>query len=115
MKRTEHQEQVALFQWMRMQHPKITIFAIPNAAKRSPQLANYMKSEGLMAGVADIFLMKAVGKYHGLFIEMKSQSGTVSDSQKKFLDKADAEGYATCVCYSYEEAKEIVEKYLQSK
>lgn len=113
MKRTEHQEQVALFQWMRMQYPKVTMFSIPNAAKRSPQLASYMKAEGLMAGVSDIFLMKPVGKFHGLFLEMKSQTGTISDSQKKFLAKANAEGYATCVCYSYEEAKEIIKNYLQ--
>ena len=51
MQQNEHYEQAAVIQWFRMAYPKLIMFAIPNAAKRSPQLANYMKAEGLLAGV----------------------------------------------------------------
>ena len=115
MIKSEHQEQVSVIQWMRMQYPKITIFAIPNAAKRSPQLASYMKAEGMLAGTSDLFIMKPMGKYHGLFIEMKSAGGKVSPSQKEFIEKANFEGYLAKVCFSFEEAKEVIKNYLQDK
>lgn len=109
---SEHQIQVALFQWMRISNPKTIMFSIPNAAKRSPQLANYMKAEGMLAGVSDIFLMKPNKKYHGMFIELKSAKGKLTDQQKYFLEQAKAQGYATCVCFSFEEAQAAITNYL---
>ena len=91
MQQNEHYEQSAVIQWFRLAYPKLIIFAIPNAAKRSPQLANYMKAEGMLAGVADLFLMKPSKTHHGLFIEMKSKTGKLTDQQKYFLEQAKAQ------------------------
>ena len=113
MQQNEHYEQSAVIQWFRLAYPKLIIFAIPNAAKRSPQLANYMKAEGMLAGVADLFLMKPSKTHHGLFIEMKSKTGKLTDQQKYFLEQAKAQGYATCVCFSFEEAQAVITNYLQ--
>lgn len=110
----EHQEQSAVIQWFRVAYPRLIMFAIPNAAKRSPQLANYMKAEGMLAGVADLFLMKPSGKYHGMFIEMKAPKGLVSEKQEYFLEQARKQGYATCVCYGFEQAQAEITKYLQN-
>ena len=112
--RTEHDEQVALFRWMKAAHPKLIMFSIPNAAKRSPQLANYMKAEGLLAGVADLFLMKPIGKYHGLFIEMKAAKGKVSDQQAYFIEQANLNGYKAIVCFGFDEAHVAITNYLHN-
>jgi len=112
MQQSEHQEQVAVIQWFRMAYPKLIMFAIPNAAKRSPQLASYMKAEGMLAGVSDLFLMKPNKTHHGLFVEMKSKAGKVSDQQEYFIGMAKANGYAACVCYSFDEAQAAITNYL---
>lgn len=110
----EHAEQVAVIQWFRVQFPRLIMFAIPNAAKRSPQLANYMKAEGMLAGVADLFLMKPSGKYHGMFIEMKAPKGIVSENQEYFLQQARDMGYKAVVCRGFDEAQSEIIKYLQN-
>lgn len=112
MQQNEHYEQSAVIQWFRLAYPKLIMFAIPNAAKRSPQLANYMKAEGMLAGVADLFLMKPSKTHHGLFIEMKSKTGKLTDQQKYFLEQAKAQGYAASVCFSFEEAQAAITNYL---
>jgi hypothetical protein len=113
MKITEHQIQSALFQWFKIQHPKLIMFAIPNAAKRSFAQASYMKAEGLISGIADIFLMCANKTHHGLFIELKSAKGKLSEQQAYFLEQAKERGYQAIVCYSFDEAKTAITNYLQ--
>ena len=112
MSNPEHDEQVAVVRWFRMAYPRLVIFAIPNAAKRSPQLANYMKAEGLLPGVSDLFVMQPNKTKHGLFIEMKSKKGKLSEQQEYFLKLADEKGYATCVCYGADEAMAAIVRYL---
>lgn len=111
---SEYDEQVAVINWFRIQFPKLILFAIPNGEYRHIATAIKLKKSGVVAGVSDLFLMKPSGKYHGLFIEMKQKKGIVSDKQKYFLEQAELQGYATCVCYSFEEAQSKITKYLQN-
>jgi hypothetical protein len=112
MQQSEHQIQVAVVTWFRMQFPKLILFAIPNGGMRNIGTAIKLKNEGVLAGVADLFLMSPNKMHHGLFIEMKAAKGKVSDQQKYFLEQAQAKGYATCVCHSFDEAQAIINKYL---
>ena len=89
------------------------MFAVPNAAKRSPKLCMMMKAEGLKSGVPDIFLPLAKKNYHGLFIEMKSQKGKVSDAQNEYMDYLRSNGYHCAICYGFEEAKKAILEYLK--
>lgn len=72
-----------------------------------------MKKEGLRSGVPDIFVAEPRGSYHGLFIEMKSKNGKVSQDQKTFLEKAGEKNYFCFVCFSFEEARGVVKSYLE--
>lgn len=117
---TEHQHQVNLFQWAKMQsgkHPELKLmFAVPNAAKRNLNTAMYMKAEGLASGVPDIFLPCARGAYHGLFIELKRAKGSVvSKTQKVYLDGLNMQGYKAVVCYGFDEAKNVILGYLKQE
>ncbi len=115
-KPTEHDEQCALFSWaarMEYHHPELRLlFAVPNAGKRSIGSAMYYKAEGLKSGVPDIFLPFPNGVHHGLIIEMKVKGGKVSENQKAWLDALTMEYYAVHVCWSFEEAKSVICKYL---
>jgi len=115
MKTTEHQEQVALVTWFRLQYKqnKYCLFAIPNGGSRHIVTAVKLKAEGVLAGVSDLFLMIPKGEYHGMFIEMKAKGGKLSESQKEFMEAASSMNYKAVVCYGFDEAKEAITKYLQ--
>jgi hypothetical protein len=110
----EHQIQVAVVTWFRLQYPKLIMFAIPNGGMRNIGTAIKLKNEGVLAGVADLFLMSPNKTHHGLFIEMKAAKGKVSDQQKYFLEQAQAKGYATCVCHSFDEAQAAIICFLRN-
>ena len=74
-----------------------------------------MKAEGVLAGVADLFLMVGNEGYHGLFIEMKTKEGRQADTQKIFEFQCEASGYKYAICRSVEEFKETIEDYLEDK
>ena len=122
MKRSEHQEQVALISWFNLQYAtfKHHIFAIPNGAHLAGDakvrtIKMYkMKSEGFLNGVSDLFLMIPKGGWHGMFIEMKSKDGVLSDDQKEFIGRANLMGYQSIVCYGFEDAKAAISEYLKS-
>lgn len=114
MQQNEHKEQKALIQWFRMAHPKLIMFAIPNGGARNIVTAVKLKDEGVLAGVADLFLMKPIGKYHGLFIEMKAAKGKVSDQQAYFIEQANLNGYKAIVCFGFDEAHVAITNYLHN-
>lgn len=113
---SEAQEQRALFQWAKLaeqQYPELKLLHhVPNGEKRDARTAANLKKEGVKAGVPDIVLPVARGNYHGLYIELKTQKGTLQKSQKEWLKALDEEGYATKVCRGWLEAREVIEKYL---
>ncbi len=115
---SEHAHQSALFSWAATRDDLRLMYAIPNAAKRSPRLAAYMKSEGLKKGCPDICLPVARHGYHGLYIELKrpkspgKAAGRVTPEQADYLAALRAEGYAAHVCYGWDEARSVIEQYL---
>jgi hypothetical protein len=114
---TEHQEQVAVITWFRLQHRQYAnyLFAIPNGGVRNIGTAVKLKKEGVLAGVPDLFLMMPMNGYHGLWIEIKAINGRVSNSQKQFMGAATLMGYHAVVCYGFNDAKNAINNYLQNK
>jgi len=113
---TEHQEQAALIMWFQDAYPdiKTRLFAIPNGAHKSRAAASKFSAEGLRAGVPDLMLPVPSSGYHGLFIEMKrAKGGRLSDTQKDWLEFLGAQGYMATACHGFEEAKEVISKYLK--
>jgi len=113
----EHQEQVALVTWAKFESGRVPqlalLFAIPNAGKRSRGAGGKLRAEGMKAGVPDLCLPVAAGKYHGLFIELKAKGGRPTDEQKTWLRALAAQGYCACICVGWEEAKNTIERYLR--
>lgn len=109
--RLEHDEQVEVAHWLRLH--SVLHCAIPNAAKRSPKLASYLKSEGLSAGAPDLILFtRPPGRpeAHGVALEMKrAQGGKVSDLQKLWHEKLEAEGWVVLIGHGAADAKKKLE------
>lgn len=115
MKNEEHLAQSLLIKWFRLQYPLMAkcLWAIPNGGARHIGTALKLKSEGVTAGVSDLFLMIPNNGQHGLFIEMKSKVGKLQQNQAEFLNLAESMGYGAEVAYSFEEGQKIIQKYLQ--
>jgi hypothetical protein len=113
---SEHDEQVALFDWANLQanrDPALRLlFAVPNGGKRHTVTAMRLRDEGVKAGVPDILLPVARGGYHGLAIEMKHGRNKPTPEQAEWLAALAAEGWQTCVAYGFEEARQAIQDYL---
>lgn len=117
-KRQQHEakEQEALFTWARMQeflYPALKmLFAVPNGGSRHKLEAANLKKQGVKSGVPDVCLPVPSREYHGLYIEMKSEKGKVSDNQDWWIGKLREYGYKVEVCYSTESAINAIKQYL---
>ena len=116
---TESSEQQALFQWAALQcriYPELDLlYHTPNGGLRSKAEAGRFKAEGVKAGVPDICLPVARGRWHGLYIELKRQrGGKVSVSQRKWIDALHDQDYYAAVCIGWEAAAAVILKYLQT-
>lgn len=110
----EHNLQVACVTWFRLQYPKLrkALFSVPNGGTRHKREAVTLKEEGLTAGVSDLILAIPNRENAGVFIEMKTQTGTVSDEQKEFLTLMRSLGYRTEVVRSFDQfVKVVVEQF----
>lgn len=123
LKATEHQEQVAVVRWFRLQYPRLRgcLFAIPNGSHlagtplQRAKKVQRMKSEGFTPGVADLFLMVPKGPFAGLWIEMKREKycpSDVSEEQREFIALATDQGYMACVCGGAKAAMATIAGYL---
>jgi hypothetical protein len=82
-----------------------------NGVKLSKSQAGKAKASGMLSGVPDLFLPVPRGKYHGLYIEMKSAKGRIMPSQSRYLKAVSDFGYSAVVCYSAIEAIKTIENY----
>lgn len=116
---TEAQEQSTLIKWANLQEGKYPelrwLHHIPNGGSRHPIEAVNLKRQGVKAGVPDLFLPYASGKYHGLYIEMKStdKNARLSKEQKEWRDGLIENGYKFHCCKGFEEAKDAIIDYLE--
>ena len=117
---SESEEQRMLMEWAEWSkgnHPELELlFHIPNGGSRNLIEARHLKEQGVKAGVPDIMLPVSRGGYHGLFIEMKRQKGgKISKEQEHWIVKLNWKGYLAVVCAGWEEAAEMLMKYLKEE
>ena len=115
---TEAQEQAYVIKWsqqpcIRAQWPELALlFHIPNGGTRDAVEGKHLKQQGVKKGVPDLCLPVPSGKYHGLFIEMKTDKGRASDAQRQWIERLKAVGYFAQVCHGWEAAVATLEWYL---
>lgn len=118
---TENQEQMTLYKWsqqpsVRRQYPELKLmFHIPNERHCDPQQGKNLKRMGVRSGVPDLFLPVPRGRYHGLWIEMKTETGHTSDTQEWWGEQLAAQGYFWEVCNGWQSAAVVLEWYMNLK
>lgn len=68
---------------------------------------------GYKKGVPDILVFVPRGRYHGLCIEVKSAKGRITREQNRWHDNLERNGYFVMIPRSIEQAKELIEQYMQ--
>lgn len=115
----EFQEQCALITWLgyeRKKYPELAyLYAIPNGGKRSKATAGQMKAMGVKAGIPDLCLPVPRGPYHGFYLELKSERGSLSPAQRDVLEFLKGVGYATGVYRTAAEARDKILAYLNQR
>lgn len=113
-KQEEHRIQTAMVDWFRAQYPKMqhNLFAVPNGGRRDAVTGAMLKAEGVLAGVADLILLKSNRHYGALLIETKTRKGKQRDSQKEWESKITKDGYKYVIVRSLDDFMCEVKSYL---
>lgn len=96
--------------WIPNTHPGIKNKIIENFKWRI--IATLKLTGCLRKGFPDLNLPVASGKWHGLYIELKKESGEPSEEQKWWLRQLTHQGYYACVCKGENAAKRVLIQYL---
>lgn len=125
----EERLQVQTATWLRLQHPNLPAFHVPNGGQRPltqvkdrrtggfkfvPIIGQKLKDAGAKAGVPDWLILEPSGDWHGCAIELKTKGGSLQPSQVAFLEILSSNGYFTAVCWSLEGFQAAVGEYLNS-
>jgi hypothetical protein len=123
---TEHQIQCAIVDWCSKNRSGIVAFGlarstewisdflvkIPNEGKRSWFIGKVMKKEGLKKGVSDLFLALPRREKCGLWIEVKSKYGKLTNEQSTWLELMYKLNYGIAVINSVDEGIQAIKDYL---
>jgi hypothetical protein len=115
---TEHEEQVALFQWAAAneeEHEELKLlFAVPNGGYRPMTTAAMLREEGVKAGVPDCCLPVARGRFYSLWLELKraDRSNHPTPAQAEWIECLRSYGHMAVVCYGAQEAIKVITDYL---
>lgn len=115
MKHPESNLQIACVKWFRYSYPDYQnlLMSVPNGGYRNKREAGRLISEGVVRGVPDLFLAVPKKGFSGLWIEMKSEKGKLTEHQAEMLIVLERVGYMTQVCRSLDEFVNIITKYLR--
>jgi len=86
---------------------------VPNGGKRPKGEAGKLKAMGTKPGYPDLTLPRRHTRWHGLAIELKSPTGSVSPDQKDWLNAFVADGWLVTVCRSLDEFIAVLHVFLE--
>ena len=125
---SEDSIQMSCVSWFRIAHPELArlLHHSANEGKRTTRIVHThagtrvvcsggarLKAMGMQTGFPDLFLAVPSRGMHGLFIEMKSETGRLEPSQREMLALLSEQGYATAVCRSLDDFQRVTDSYLQ--
>ena len=111
MKETHEQKQ--LIQWTRTDPRFQYLFHIPNESVGGQGWMIRNRQMGVRAGVPDLFYPVPSNGYHGLFVEMKTDKGRLSNKQARWISCLREFGYKVVIARGWEEARDALIEYLE--
>lgn len=102
--------------WLKSEYPnlrgKFTATVGGASLKSGPASYNKLRASGYLPGIPDVLIFKAHLPFHGLFIEMKTPRGRVTEEQQAVHAALREEGYLVEVCRTFKAFKFVVNTYM---
>lgn len=109
---SEAQEQEVVIQYCDLKH--IPVYHVPNGGYRNAREGARLKAQGVKPGVPDLCIPVARSGFHGLYIEMKTETGKPSKAQTKWIYTLRVQGYCAYVCRGAESAIDLIDRYMSN-
>lgn len=111
----EYIEQCGVVAWARASQNKYPglelLHCSLNGVKLTLMQSVRAKKQGMLAGVADLFLPIPRNGFNGLYIEMKAKKVKANEGQLSFIDAVMQHGYLAVVCVGAEAAIQTIKDY----
>lgn len=128
-KQLEFELQKNICKFLSLQFPKVLFIsdATSGAKLTMPQAVRNSLIQKSDFKIPDLQILEANKNWHGLFLELKKETpykktGGIKASQNNHLDEQEnsmkllrEKGYLACFCWSFDQAKEIIEEYIKNK
>ena len=112
--------------YLRLQYPRVMYHFDLTGVNLSKAQAGMTKAIQHCSGYPDLFIIEPRGGYHGLYLELKAEGTRLykrnyemaSDhikQQSRVLYDLRAKGYEALFAVGFDEAKELIDKYLTWK
>ena len=88
------------------------VYAIPNGGYRTKRTGKTLKAEGVKKGIPDTHCFIARAPYHSLYIEFKTEKGTLRPEQEQVIAMLREQGHKVVVCRSSQSGLTEILKYL---
>ncbi len=105
--------QIQVCEWIKQLHPEIPIIGIMNQRKCSVIYGFILKRMGQRKGASDLFFPKGNAKYHGFFLELKTETGKLSKPQSEFMFEMREHGYQAQVAYGFDQAIQFISQFYE--
>lgn len=105
--------QITLVQWFKMAYPGRLISSSSHAGlKMDGRSGALAKKLGYHAGWPDLTIPYPRGGFHGMYLELKTHEGKVSEHQEETLRLLRGIGYNAIVARGFDEAVRAVNRYM---
>jgi hypothetical protein len=110
----ESQICISLYQWFCLQYPRHEprYLRLEVGGQRTKVSQSILKAEGNKSGVSDVLIALPKGKYAGLWLEVKTEKGKMTNNQKIFH----VEMYPDYQCksgYGFDQCTRIITQYMR--
>lgn len=118
---------IACANYLRAKYPSVLFTHVANERRTSKARGGKLKKMGVRAGVSDFIIFYPCGGYAALIVELKVDAGTYekgkwkskksypSKTQREFLLKTQAVGYAVDVVWTVDDFHRLVDAYMSGK
>jgi hypothetical protein len=123
MAKPEQNLQISICEYLKLQYPHVIFFSEPSGLRVSMGQAKILKRMRSYGKLPDLFIAFPNGKYHGMFVELKTEesnpflkSGGLSKTehiqgQLETLKKLHDLGYAAVFGVGFDDTKNKIDRY----